>query len=469
MRISLLFKIIFFFSVFTLVLASFIVVYFYVEMGEILEEQISRDLVPVAEFGEGQIVLIFEKYKVRTVDWSSDNFIRSEFEEIVKTNDSQKAEQLAEYIKAKKQIVDPSVMITDIFNLDGTATVSTIKERIGHSESPEELNKEYRFGQAKSAVFGEAFTSSLIYEEEAGHFGKPMWHASAPIVSLKTNEVIGVITNHISGDEFYRISSGKFWMEHGAKTSQSFFFSQGTSEMYLVNKEGLMITPSRFVEDAVLKQKVDTEPIKKCFEENQEFVGSYKNYLNYEVVGASMCLVDHEMVLLAEAGKNDLFAEFKKEINHVILIVVLAWPTSVFLIYLFVRFFLNNLLIIRKAALELAKNNFDVKAEVKSKDEIGDLAEVFNNTVNNIKTFQERIKKAEIELKSVNLGLEDKIKERTKELNELKNSLEKTVAERTGELQIKLAELEKFKKLTIGRELKMIELKKEIEELKKHA
>ena len=52
------------------------------------------------------------------------------------------------------------------------------------------------------------------------------------------------------------------------------------------------------------------------------------------------------------------------------------------------------------------------------------------------------------------------------EIKKFQESLEKQVKERTKELQGKITELEKFQKITVGRELKMIELKKEIERLK---
>ncbi|MBU2524339.1 HAMP domain-containing protein, partial [Patescibacteria group bacterium] len=48
-------------------------------------------------------------------------------------------------------------------------------------------------------------------------------------------------------------------------------------------------------------------------------------------------------------------------------------------------------------------------------------------------------------------------------LEKLKNELDKKVEERTKELQSKMAELEKVNKLMIGREMKMVELKKQIE------
>lgn len=81
--------------------------------------------------------------------------------------------------------------------------------------------------------------------------------------------------------------------------------------------------------------------------------------------------------------------------------------------------------------------------------------------------LEERVEERTKELEEAKATLEIKVVARTKELKELAESLEEKVRQRTKELQEKVDQLEKFQKLTIGRELKMVALKKEIERLKK--
>lgn len=71
------------------------------------------------------------------------------------------------------------------------------------------------------------------------------------------------------------------------------------------------------------------------------------------------------------------------------------------------------------------------------------------------------------ELEEERTSLQIKVKARTRELEELTQILEQRVKERTLQLQERVNQLERFQKLTIGRELKMVELKKEIERLKR--
>jgi hypothetical protein len=71
------------------------------------------------------------------------------------------------------------------------------------------------------------------------------------------------------------------------------------------------------------------------------------------------------------------------------------------------------------------------------------------------------------QLANVNVELEIKVKERTSELEHLRAGLEETVVKRTFELEKKVDELERLNKLTIDRELRMIELKREVAGLKK--
>jgi hypothetical protein len=82
------------------------------------------------------------------------------------------------------------------------------------------------------------------------------------------------------------------------------------------------------------------------------------------------------------------------------------------------------------------------------------------------KVLEERVKERTKELEEAKTVLEIKVDARTKELRELAESLDRQVKERTKELQEKMEELEKFNRLAVGRELKMIELKEEIKKLK---
>lgn len=97
----------------------------------------------------------------------------------------------------------------------------------------------------------------------------------------------------------------------------------------------------------------------------------------------------------------------------------------------------------------ISTGNLDCVISIKSGDEYEEAAKVFNTMAMDIKNYHSQIltKKED---------LEKQVTQRTKELEESKKVIE-----------IKLKEIERVNNMMIGRELKMVELKKEIEALKK--
>ncbi|MFH1657446.1 MAG: hypothetical protein ABH919_03190 [bacterium] len=96
-----------------------------------------------------------------------------------------------------------------------------------------------------------------------------------------------------------------------------------------------------------------------------------------------------------------------------------------------------------------------VETEIKQKEELSDMN----------KNLENKVKERTKSLKDERDSLEVRVVARTRELRELNKSLETKVAERTKELNDRLIELEKFHKLTVGREMTMIDLKKKVKKL----
>lgn len=113
-----------------------------------------------------------------------------------------------------------------------------------------------------------------------------------------------------------------------------------------------------------------------------------------------------------------------------------------------------------EAARRAASGDLTTKVEVKGNDELTQLGKEFNFMI-------EQLKKAKDQLEEEKKVLEIKVRARTRELEELAQNLDKQVKERTKELQERVDQLERFHRLTVGREMKMVELKEKISQLEK--
>ncbi len=137
-----------------------------------------------------------------------------------------------------------------------------------------------------------------------------------------------------------------------------------------------------------------------------------------------------------------------------------------------------------KGIQEISKGNLDFKVQTGSQDEWGELASHFNNMTQELKTTQKALEEAkkslerkvrertaELEetmtaLEEAKTTLEIKVQARTKELADLNKNLDVEIKQRTEELENKISELERFREIAVGREMKMVELKKELDRIK---
>jgi nitrate/nitrite-specific signal transduction histidine kinase len=131
---------------------------------------------------------------------------------------------------------------------------------------------------------------------------------------------------------------------------------------------------------------------------------------------------------------------------------------------------------LEEGVINFGKGDLDKRVKVFRNDEFGTLAVTFNLMAENINKTQAGLEKTvelrTTELENAKISLEKKVRERTAELEKaksglekVKNDLEKIVAERTAELENRVAELKKINTLMIDRELKMIELKKQMKKI----
>jgi len=145
-------------------------------------------------------------------------------------------------------------------------------------------------------------------------------------------------------------------------------------------------------------------------------------------------------------------------INH-LFFTIFGSALFVIVLLIFLRVVIVPLTKLTAACEQVRKGNLDVKIENNHQTEIGELIDTFNSMV-------AELKKSRAALEEAKDILEIRVKARTRQLQEIIDGQETTIRSRTKELEEQIKELERFRRLTIDRELKMMTLKEEIKNLK---
>ncbi len=294
----------------------------------------------------------------------------------------------------------------------------------------------------------------------------PAAFIAAPIFDNDTK--IGTLILQVPLKKINEIAIGtKAWEEEGLGK---------TGETYIVGQDFKMRTDSRFIiesskeylesvknagtatqveidlmdyyKTSVLFQGVHTDAVSKALAGNSGTMIT-PDYRNVEVLSSYSSLTIGQMswAFLAEIDAQEVFLSVRQGARKSILVLSFVSFFTIIASILLARTIYIPIRSLAKSALELGKGNFDVRVDVLYKDELGILADTFNQTISNLKKGRQEIvsknellnqQKDELAIKSKNLlSLNEQI-------STLNTSLDKKVKERTAKLEQQNEKLMKY-------------------------
>lgn len=356
-----------------------------------------------------------------------------------------------------------------IINNEGVVILSSNNSVIGEDRSGEKYFINAESAEKRGVVYIED-----VHKKEDGSVAMSV---SIPFYRPDTEEFFGVLVKEFGIDDLNVIVSDVSGLGE-------------TGEVYIVNKEGIMITESRFMDDVVLVQDIDSkEGAHTCFysdnkieeasEHSENILQIFDNYRGERSIGTHRTIEGAGWCLIVEVGSNEAFVSSNRIRGIGGIVLVIALVSS-----LFVANFVGGIVgrpveDLRNDIKIIESGDLEHKIYTERSDEIGELGEAYNKMVESLKNSKRDVEK-EIEQHTRNLKEKQAaLLAQNKELLKLKKTAEedaKDLEKRKKELQIALDEaskskeaLEKMNELMVGREMKMIELKERLSELSENA
>lgn len=337
----------------------------------IIENQIENNMVNIAISNKHYIESIIEDYKKITEVLAAGNFAKDIF------NPEQDHGKVL--LMAKRRINNTIQSIEKISKIrvldDKGIVIVSCHEDIGEDDSEKDI-----FIKAKdSTYFGNIHISRFT--------GNLVTSVSSPV--FINNVFSGVVIVNFNAEyQIYKILENRVGLGK-------------TGEIYLLNKENYMITPSRFVDDVVLKQKVNIEHTKSCLYDSPDLLsditrietGRYKNYMGQDVYRVHTHIPEVDWDLVVDINTEEIFSPVTMLTKKLFLILAILLIVGVIVAVSLSKTITKPIIKLHRGAEEIEKGNLDYKVGTKAKDEIGQLSRAFDKMTGELKISKQQIEK----------------------------------------------------------------------------
>ncbi|MCF6148869.1 MAG: PAS domain S-box protein [Candidatus Kuenenia sp.] len=368
----------------SLVPICIISIIYYLTAKEKLHVHQINELSAIAQSKKIHLLSLMEAKKGRTIDFSSDGFIRDRLEKINRGISSHDllVKTLTRHLINNKKPLDSHIDGISVVTAKGKVIASTYKEWIGKDISGQEI-----FSEGIKLFPGNAYASLL---RSSPYSNKKTLSISAPLTSRrsKNQEIIGLIINYYDTAILNTVTTDYEWLGK-------------TGEVYLVNNDKVMVTESRFLDNTSMKQVVDTEPVREILEKGREITGVYLDYRGVPVVGASRYIKEYDWILLSEIDKAELLAPLGS-LKVIALVTGAASGVSAIIFGVFFAVSVSHPINTLKMTTEaFASGKLSQRVSIKRNDEIGSLARSFNNMAQDIQEKNRALSESEERFRAI--------------------------------------------------------------------
>lgn len=348
---------------------------------DLLEQQALSSLERQALLKEGEMFIHLKELYTRTIDFSSDGFIRDEVER--RDNDGPSV-ALAEHLKLNKQSLDSRIVLINAYRFDGPLVAST---SINQPQTIPHLNK--------FATTTEWPYLSITLAEGGGK----LFDFFQPIPSrLSSGERAGYLQIRFNVELFDELMFPQSIHDRHNYAAYDLSHMRDKSVTYLVSQQGYLINEVDGIEGN--NPAINTLPTTRCIERGESMSGRWQNYAGQDVLGSSHCIDigEDRWTLVTEIDQDEAYGAIASS-GYFLFISLLF---SIVLIII-AAVYLSNIIFrpiksLHQSAVRISEGDWEHRAALRGVGELSELSHTFDHMVDALRSTQKNLQEANQQL-----------------------------------------------------------------------